>query len=266
MTQLTPRIKRSAVFLAIVLVAMVAGLFAAPLIFGHDDHSSGSLRAGAGTTPHHFSLGAAQAGAGGEASLVARAHGRRVAVYRSPRSPRPYRTIKARTLNGRRLPLVFLVKGRRHGWLNVHLPTRPNLSTGFIRTRDVSLATNEYRVAIQLRRHRLIVKRGARTVAREPIAVGKSLSPTPTGRYYVTDLIRPPDPRGFYGPYAFGLSAHSKVFTTFEGGDGQVGIHGTNVPGAIGHDVSHGCIRVRNRVIRRLAKELPLGSPVTISR
>ena len=46
------------------------------------------------------------------------------------------------------------------------------------------------------------------------IAKGRAISPTPTGRYYVTDLIRPPDPDGFYGPYALGLSAHSPVYTT----------------------------------------------------
>jgi lipoprotein-anchoring transpeptidase ErfK/SrfK len=50
----------------------------------------------------------------------------------------------------------------------------------------------------------------------------------------------------------------------FAGGDGRVGIHGTNQPWLIGSDVSHGCIRVKNGPIRRLAKILPLGTPVHI--
>jgi lipoprotein-anchoring transpeptidase ErfK/SrfK len=79
-------------------------------------------------------------------------------------------------------------------------------------------------------------------------------------------LLRPPDPRGFYGPYAFGLSAYSPVYTSFAGGDGQVGIHGTDNPGAIGRDVSHRCIRVANAVVARLARRLPLGTPVAIVR
>ena len=54
---------------------------------------------------------------------------------------------------------------------------------------------------------------------------------------------------GFYGPYALGLSAHSPVYTSFAGGDGQVGLHGTNQPSVLGTDVSHGCIRVANDVI-----------------
>jgi lipoprotein-anchoring transpeptidase ErfK/SrfK len=101
---------------------------------------------------------------------------------------------------------------------------------------------------------------------RARIGVGRSLSPTPTGRYFVTELLRPPDPHGFYGPYAFGLSAYSPVYTSFAGGDGQVGIHGTSAPASIGHDVSHGCIRVANAVVARLARRLPLGTPVTIAR
>ena len=98
------------------------------------------------------------------------------------------------------------------------------------------------------------------------IAVGKALSPTPPGRYFVTDIVRATDPKGFYGPYSLGLSAHSTVYTSFEGGNGQVGIHGTNQPAAIGTDVSHGCVRVTNTVIRRLARVVPLGTPVTITR
>jgi hypothetical protein len=78
--------------------------------------------------------------------------------------------------------------------------------------------------------------------------------------------LRPPDPRGFYGPYALGLSAYSPVYTSFAGGDGQVGIHGTDNPGAIGRDVSHGCIRVANAAVARLARRLPLGTPVVIVR
>ena len=143
---------------------------------------------------------------------------------------------------------------------------RPNASTGWIRQADVTLATTTYRVRVELRRHRLAVAHDGRVVMRARIGLGRAVSPTPTGRYFVTELLRPPDPRGFYGPYAFGLSAYSPVYTSFAGGDGQIGIHGTNAPGSIGHDASHGCIRVANAVVTRLARRLPLGTPVTIVR
>lgn len=161
---------------------------------------------------------------------------------------------------------VFLVKRRSGAWLQAYLPTRPNRSTGWLRARDVRLTVTPYRLVVRLRSHRLVLRRGGRVVLSTAIGVGRAVSPTPVGRYYVANLIRPPDPRGFFGPYALGLSAHSDVYTRFAGGDGQVGIHGTNEPAALGHDVSHGCIRVSNAAIVRIARRVPLGTPVDIVR
>jgi lipoprotein-anchoring transpeptidase ErfK/SrfK len=56
------------------------------------------------------------------------------------------------------------------------------------------------------------------------------------------------------------------VLTSFAGGDGQVAIHGTNQPGLIGSEVSHGCVRVDNTTITKLARMIPLGTPVRIHR
>lgn len=199
-------------------------------------------------------------------SIVAHARDASILVRRSPSLRSHARRLVQRRLGKAKLPLLFLVHKRKDKWLDVYLPTRPNLSRGWIRASDVRLVRDDFRVAIQLKRHRLIAWQGKRRVVTERIATGKSLTPTPTGTYYLTDLIRPPDPNGFYGPYAFGLSAHSPILTNFEGGDGQVGIHGTNDPSVLGGNVSHGCIRVRNSAIRRLARLLPLGTPVIISR
>ena len=89
-------------------------------------------------------------------------------------------------------------------------------------------------------------------------------TPTPTGTYYLTELLQPPDVNGVYGPYAYGLSAYSPVLTDFAGGTGQIGLHGTNEPAGVGTDVSHGCIRVANGVITRLAHNVPPGTPISI--
>ena len=70
-----------------------------------------------------------------------------------------------------------------------------------------------------------------------------------------------------YGSFAFGLSAHSNVFRSFGfGGDGRIGLHGTNDSRTIGREVSHGCIRTTNPTILRLARVIPLGTPVEIVR
>lgn len=204
--------------------------------------------------------------AGRGQTLVARAKARSVLVY--PRAGGKGRAVRVHALRveGRAAPLVFLVDKREYGWVRVAVGRRPNGSKGWLRAADVTLSATAYRVEVRLRRHRLIAYEGAKPILRADIAVGRALSPTPQGRYFIADLIKPRNPGGFYGPYALGLSAYSPVYTSFAGGDGQVGIHGTSAPGVIGQDVSHGCIRVRNAVIKRLARRIPLGSPVQITR
>jgi lipoprotein-anchoring transpeptidase ErfK/SrfK len=97
-----------------------------------------------------------------------------------------------------------------------------------------------------------------------PVAIGSQENPTPAGDFYVTDVIDTANAGGAYGPYALGLSAHSETLSEFAGGDGEIGLHGTNQPASIGNAVSHGCVRVPNDVVVRLVGMLALGSPVTI--
>ena len=195
-------------------------------------------------------------------SLVANVRGRRpLAVYRrSGGGARP-----ARRLATGPAARVFLVRERRGGWLRVLLPVRPNGASGWIRARRVVLRTNPYRVDVRLRAHRLVVHDGEHVVLSTPIGVGRAVTPTPRGLAFVTRALRQPDPAGAYGPWAFGLSVYSPVLTSFGGGPGEVGIHGTNAPAGIGSDVSHGCIRLPNAAILRLARMLPLGTPVRIA-
>jgi lipoprotein-anchoring transpeptidase ErfK/SrfK len=76
--------------------------------------------------------------------------------------------------------------------------------------------------------------------------------------------LKPPTPNTVYGTYAYGLSGFSEVLETFNGGPGQLGIHGTNDPASIGQKVSSGCVRLKNADIDKLAALLPLGVPVEI--
>ena len=195
-------------------------------------------------------------------SIVATGVTRSVPVYRSPGASHPFARLRNPTAVG--APLVFLVQSRRRGWEHVLLPMRPDGSTGWVKDRNVSLAWNPYSLVARLRTHTLVLRKNGRVAARFRAAVGRSVLPTPTGRYYIVELLKQPNPNGAYGPYAFGTSAFSKVLYHFGGGPGQIGIHGTDEHGSIGHSVSHGCIRLRNRDIVRLAHLLPLGTPVTI--
>ena len=195
-------------------------------------------------------------------SVVAGAKYRTVAVYRSPSAKRPFLTLRNPNPDGAHL--VFLVKHRGTGWEQVYLPTRPNGATGWIKDRSVDLSLDPYRVTVSLGAHMLTVTKLGRVILRTPAGVGRSVLPTPKGTYFVAELLKQPDSSGPYGPFAFGLSAHSNVLQSFGGGPGQIGIHGTNEPGALGTDVSHGCVRISNASITKLARLLPLGTPVQI--
>jgi hypothetical protein len=212
--------------------------------------------------PQHAAVGLVQRHPG--ESIVATAVTRSVPIYRSPSAQHPFTRLSNPTSIG--APLVFLVKSRGDGWEQVFLPIRPDGATGWVGDRYLSLAWDPYSLQARLQTHELVLRKNGRVSARFPAAVGRSVLPTPTGRYYLVDLLKQPDPRGPYGPYAFGTSAFSKVLYHFGGGPGQIGIHGTDEQQSIGHSVSHGCIRLRNRDIARLAHELPLGTPVTIVR
>jgi L,D-transpeptidase catalytic domain len=172
------------------------------------------------------------------------------------------RTMKSRLVSG--APLKLLLVGRQPGWLRVELPVRPNGSTGWVRERDTWLAGVRYRLDVLRGEHELRLYSLNRLVRTYPVGIGKDETPTPGGLYYLIELLRPPDPGGPYGPYAFGLSGFSTVLHHFAGGNGVIGLHGTNDPSSIGADVSHGCIRMHNADIKRLAKLLPLGTPVRI--
>lgn len=184
-------------------------------------------------------------------------------VHEQPSSTSPViTTLEARTELGSATALRVL--DERDGWLQVSLPVRPNGSTGWVAADGVEQRKTTLRVEVDLEARELRLFDGDEVIERSAIAVGASDTPTPTGEFFVTDLVDTGEPDGAYGPYAIGLSAHSDTLTEFAGGDGQVGIHGTNDPSSIGNAVSHGCIRLPNEVVGRLIELVPLGTPVTI--
>lgn len=197
-------------------------------------------------------------------NVVATARGRDVPIYLGQGDTKALQTLSSPNADG--APLVFLVRQHVGSWLEVDLPTRPNGSTGWIRASDITLTGHDYRMQIDLGTHRLTVWNGSRQVARVSVGVGQAVTPTPSGRYYITELLKQPDATGLYGPWAFGLSAHSDVLNEFAGADGILGIHGTDNPAGIGTNVSHGCIRMSNAHITRLARKVPVGTPVDITR
>jgi lipoprotein-anchoring transpeptidase ErfK/SrfK len=163
------------------------------------------------------------------------------------------------------IPQVFRVVRRRpDGWVQVELPERPNGQRGWIPRDEVDITQTPYRIEVALTAHQITVFDHAAVLYRGPAATGATSTPTPTGSYYLRVLLKSSDPASVYGPFAFGLSAHSDALTTFSGSDAEIGLHGNDDISALGRSVSHGCIRMDNAAITRLSKILPLGTPVDI--
>jgi lipoprotein-anchoring transpeptidase ErfK/SrfK len=171
-------------------------------------------------------------------------------------------TLKDTTKLGSKTTL--LVTDSKDGWFQVQLPTRPNGSTGWVEATDVQARNNDMVVNVDLGGKTVTVTKDDQVVVTTPVAIGAGDTPTPAGTFYVTDFVKS-DPNGDYGPFAFGLSGHSEKLTEFAGGDGQIGVHGTNQPSSIGQAVSHGCIRLPNDVVTKLSTMIPLGTPVVIN-
>ncbi|MBR8743890.1 L,D-transpeptidase family protein [Nocardiopsis sp. MG754419] len=160
---------------------------------------------------------------------------------------------------------TFLVQQTQGDWLEVLLPMRPNGSTGWIESGDVEVTVTEFHVAIDMSEFTFTVTEGEEDLLTGPIGIGTGETPTPPGEYYFTELLKPSDPGGEYGAYAFGLSGHSDTLESFAGGPGQLGVHGTDDESGLGGEVSHGCIRVSNDDITWMAERLPIGTPVEIN-
>ena len=151
----------------------------------------------------------------------------------------------------------------RETWYRVRLAILPNNSVGWVQAGalgDVyAVHTHLY---VDRARFRATLKRDGVTVFSTIVGVGKSYWPTPPGEFYIrdklTDFASP-----VYGPVAFGTSARSAVLTDWPGG-GFVGVHGTNEPGILPGRVSHGCIRMPNASILKLARLMPVGTPLTV--
>jgi L,D-transpeptidase catalytic domain len=161
---------------------------------------------------------------------------------------------------------VVVVEGEAYHsgtlWVRVALPVLPNGTTGWVpRTSLGGYTFVDTELVVDRARLTATLYRGGRRVFAAPVGVGVQASPTPRGRFYVRERLT--SLSAFYGPIAFGTNARSPVLTDWPGG-GFIGIHGTDEPQLIPGRISHGCIRLRNRDIERLARLLPVGTPVIV--
>ena len=151
-------------------------------------------------------------------------------------------------------------------WTRVRLPGRPNAHTGWLRASHTRATATPWRIAVEaLRAARERLPPG-RVVRHFFAVVGTPSTPTPRGRFFIEEaLALVPGAHG--GPFALATSARSNVLQEFEGGPGQIALHGRDgLSGALGTAASHGCIRLSTRAITWLARRIGAGVPLTISR
>jgi lipoprotein-anchoring transpeptidase ErfK/SrfK len=196
--------------------------------------------------------------------VVRPARGHELVVRAAPGGPVVVR-LGSRTEFGS--PQTLAVARRRGPWLGVVTTHRPNGTLGWVDSRR-ELAYSRTRVSLVLDRsaRRLELRNGVRVLRRMTVGVGRPSSPTPLGRFAVTDKLS----GGAYGPYygccIIALSAHQPSLPAgWRGGD-RIAIHGTNDPVSIGAASSAGCPHARDADLRVLMRRVPLGTPIFVRR
>lgn len=163
-----------------------------------------------------------------------------------------------------RSPRILGVVGRRGAWLRVVSSGLPNGRTGWIATDHALQYAVDWRIDVRLGRRQAVVRHAGRVVRHVTIAVGGAATPTPTGRFAVTDKLHFTSASP-YGYGALALSAHQPAIAQGWGGGDRIAFHGTPEPGSVGQAVSHGCLRTAAPDIRWLVGHIPLGTPVFVT-
>ncbi len=189
-------------------------------------------------------------------------------IYQQPTTSSP-RVARLRWSTSDGFPQTYLLlrtrwHAQRREWVKLRIPMRPDGHTGWVQ-RDTLGAFHLTHLLLVVDRERLKISLYNHGQLRwsAPIAVGKPTTPTPPGRFWITERIKVNDPSSGYYPYALGTSDYSTL-TGWPGG-GIVGIHGPYyqsqlIPGRI----SHGCIRLRITDDDWLARHISLGTAVHI--
>lgn len=163
------------------------------------------------------------------------------------------------------LPVLASVTRGGRVWLRVPIDHRPNGNSGWI-TNDGTLPVRIHtKIVVSLSQKQLTLYRNGVAVLRLRAGIGAPGTPTPRGSFPVVEILRQPQGSAI-GPWAIALAGFSQVLTDFDGGPGQIAIHGTSDPSSIGRAASHGCVHVSNSEDIYLAHTVELGTRVLIKR
>jgi hypothetical protein len=162
-------------------------------------------------------------------------------------------------------PQTFAIASRKGRWISVVTSVLPNARLGWLRlNRSLRITRTSVRLLLDLSERQLVLFEGDRARRRMTVGVGRPSSPTPTGRFAVTDKLAGSRYGPYYGCCILALSAHQPNLPAgWRGGD-RIAIHGTTDPRSIGAAVSAGCAHARDTDLRVLFRLVRLGAPVIV--
>jgi lipoprotein-anchoring transpeptidase ErfK/SrfK len=166
--------------------------------------------------------------------------------------------VTSRTEFGSRTSLP--VVRARGPWLEVISTKLHNGVPGFVRRAHVYLARNPLAIDVDLSRRLLRVWRHGAVVLRAAVGIGAARSPTPIGRFGVTDKLTDLNPAA-YGCCILALSAHQTHLPPGWAGGDRIAIHGG---GGIAAATSNGCLHASEAVLRWLLRRVGLGTEVDV--
>lgn len=119
------------------------------------------------------------------------------------------------------------------------------------------------KIVVSIPDRKLAVVESGRVVKIFPTAVGAARTPSPTGTFEI--VARIPNPTWYSKGKVVGPGKGNPVGTRWIGLSKKgYGIHGTNNPASIGHNASHGCIRMRNQDVEELFTMVGVGETVEL--
>ena len=157
---------------------------------------------------------------------------------------------------------VLAVIDRRGAWLRVLAAELPNNRSGWIPASAAKIETTPWALRADVSKREVTVLKRGKVVRRFGATMGGSTSPTPTGRFAVTDKILYRNSRGPYGCCALALTGHqTKLPAGWKGGD-RLAIHSTS--SGVGAGASAGCLRADRADASWVVRRVLLGSVMTI--
>jgi lipoprotein-anchoring transpeptidase ErfK/SrfK len=128
---------------------------------------------------------------------------------------------------------------------------------------DATEQAPKRRIIISIPDRKLALIEDGKVVKIYQTAVGADATPSPTGTFTV--IRRVPNPTWYHAGKVVAPGKNNPVGSRWIGlSEKGYGIHGTNAPGSIGRNVSHGCIRMRNRDVEQLFELVQIGDIVEL--